>query len=196
MLAGNGCCRSSALLVVIAGLIAACGSSTEDGGDVETFRSPVYGYSLEHDENWTVIEATRRLDGGEPPATASGATDVLGRGASVRVSEMTPPGVIIGGQPLPSGTSADRWGSTAVGTVSSMKGCPRPDGRENITVDGEEAVLLTYEECPLESGFLHYWVAVVDGGVGFHIVWFDEPGRADVDRPALNALLSSISFDG
>jgi hypothetical protein len=196
MQAGDACRRGSTLLVVIAGLIAACGSSTDDGGDVETFRSPVYGYSLERDENWTVIEATRRLEDGEPPATASGATDILGRGASVRVSEMAPPGVIIGGQPVPSGTSADEWGSMVVGTVSFMKGCPRPDARENIRVDGVEAVLLTYEACPLESGFLHYWVAVRHDGVGFHVVWFDEPGRADADRPALDALLSTISFDG
>jgi hypothetical protein len=83
-----------------------------------------------------------------------------------------------------------------VETVSFMKECPRPDARETIRVDGVEAVLLTYEECPLESGFLHYRVAVVHDGVGFHIVWFDEPGRAEADRPALDSLRSTLSFDG
>ena len=48
--------------------------------------------------------------------------------------------------------------------------------------------------CPKASGFLHFWVAVVHARFGYHIIWFDEPGRTAHDRPALDRMLSSISF--
>jgi len=175
----------------------ACASDSGDsskGTTSRTFRSPAYGYAIDRDTAWTVVEATRRLRDGEPPATASGATDILGRRASTHVSKMMPPGVIIAAQPVPPGVDARQWASKVVGTVSFMKQCRQPDARENIHVAGDDAVLLTYEKCPKASGFLHFWVAVVHAGFGYHIVWFDEPGRTAEDRPALFRMLSSVSF--
>jgi hypothetical protein len=175
----------------------ACASASGDRSNdttSRTFRSPTYGYAIDRDTDWTVVEATRRLRDGEPPATASGATDILGRGASTHVSKMTPPGVIIAAQPVPPGVDARQWASKVVGTVFFMKQCRRPDVQENIRVGGDDAVLLTYERCPEASGFLHFWVAVVHAGFGYHIIWFVEPGRTAKDRPALFWMLSSVSF--
>jgi hypothetical protein len=180
------------VLVATLGLMASCGGS----GEARPFRSAVYGYSVPRADGWTVVEATRRLEEGEPPATGSGATDILGRGASTDVSAMTPPAVIIGGQPVAPETTVDAWADAVVGIVTFMKGCRRPDAQERVTVGGEPAVLLTYDECPPGSGLVHRWIAVVHEGVGFHVVWFDETGRGEADRPALDALLSRWSFDG
>jgi hypothetical protein len=182
------------VLVVTLAIVSACGSDG-DAASAAAFRSPTYGYTIDRPDGWDVVEATHTLEDGEPPATAGGGTDILGRHASVDVRDITPPGVIIGGQPVAEGTTSEQWARTVIGTVSFMKGCPRPDAQENITVGGDGAVLLTYEQCPEERGFFHYWVAAVHEGVGFHIVWFDEMGRTEVDRPDLDALLSSISFD-
>ena len=159
-----------------------------------TFRSRTYGYAINRDADWTAVEATRRLKEGEPPATASGATDILGRQASTQVSMMTPPGVIVAAQPVPPATDAEQWASKVVSTVSFMKRCRQPDATENIHVGGDNAVLLTYERCPQKAGYLHFWIAVVHRGFGYHIVWFDEPGRTAEDRPALDRMLSSVSF--
>ena len=175
-------------------LAASVCASDSGAGSSRTFRSPTYGYAIGHDIEWTVVTAKRRLQDGEPPATASGATDMLGRHASTQVSKMTPPGVIVAAQPVPPGMNAQQWASRVVATVAFMKQCRKPDAKENIRVGRDDAVLMTYEECPRESGFLHYWVAVVHGGFGYHIVWFDKVGRTAEDRPALDRMLSSISF--
>jgi hypothetical protein len=180
--------------VLVAVVVSGCGVT----GDARTsvFRSPVYGYALDHPVEWSVVEADHALGPGDLPLTADGGVDILGRGASTRVSQMRLPGVIIGAQPVPSTTDVDGWAAEVRGEVAFMKQCERPDATAPLAVDGEPAVLLTYEECPEQDGFLHLWVATVHDGFGFQIIWFDEVGRGAVDRPELDALLAGFRFDG
>jgi hypothetical protein len=176
-------------------MLAACGIDAVDDDDSVIFISPVYGYSISHQPSWSVAEASRSLSEGEPPATSSGATDILGRDASVRVSTMQLPGVIIAAQPVANDTRIEQWESSIMDTVESMKHCGPPNGREDISVDGESGILLTYRDCPPDLGYLHLWAGVVHEGRGFHIVWFNTPGHEDEDMSSFEQMLSSLVFD-
>jgi hypothetical protein len=170
--------------VVCVALLGACGQDEDDDdrGAPVTFTSPVYGYSISHPPRWTVVEARRALADGEPPATSTGATDILGRDASERVGTMRPPGVIIAGQPVGEDVGTQEWTSSIMDTVSSMKGCDPPSRRDDVEVDGAPGILLTYPDRPADVGYLHLWAGVVHDGVGYHIVWFNEPGSEAIAR--------------
>ena len=185
------------VLMCFAATACACGSDvSRRDGSLGTFRSRTYGYVIDHPADWTGIGATRVLDDGEPPATAGGGTDILARRADRTVRNMTLPAMVVGAQRVPAATDIDRWTSMVVGTVSFMKQCPHPDARERLQVGDEEAVLLTYNDCPKGSGFFHLWTAAVHRGLGFHIVWFDRHGREVGDRKTLDKMLSSVAFAG
>jgi hypothetical protein len=185
--------RWAALICLVA---TACGSGSGDTneGRLSTFRSRTYEYEVAHPADWTVIEATRVLDDGEPPATAAGGTDILARHADRRVRDMTLPAMVVGAQRVASTTDIDGWTATVISTVAFMKQCAKPDSTEHAEVAGERAMLLTYQDCPSGSGLFHLWTAVIHRGMGFHIVWFDKHGRETADRAALDKMLSSFSF--
>lgn len=189
---GIGC--MVALLVVFG----ACGGGGSGGGSTATkrFHSPVYGYTLSHPTTWSAVPAAHRLDDGQPPATGGGGTDILGVNASTKVSQITLPALVIGGQKISPQVTADAWTSTVAGTVSFMKACPQPDAREPVTVGDTQGTLLRYDDCPKGSGLFHYWVAVVHRGVGYHIVWFDQQKQEATDRPAFDKVLKSFTFNG
>jgi hypothetical protein len=133
------CLRLTAAIAVLA-VFGACADDTSDadGESIVTFMSPVYGYSISHPASWSVVEADRALSEGEPPATSSGATDILGQDASVRVSTMQLPGVIIAAQRVPGDTGIDDWTTSIVDTVRTMKSCESPDQRDDIEIGGEK----------------------------------------------------------
>jgi hypothetical protein len=186
------------LAVALLVLLAVCGNNAAHGRHASSvaYNSPVYGYSISHPRSWSVVEASRALSEGEPPATSSGATDILGRDASVRVSTMDLPGVVIAAQPVTNDMHLAQWTETMKDTVTSMKGCERPNRRERLDIGGEPATLLTYRDCPTDLGYLHLWAGVVHEGRGYHIVWFNDPGTEASDRATFRRMLSSMSFDG
>jgi hypothetical protein len=116
-------------------LLGSCGGDN-DSASSATFASPVYGYSIAHPSTWDVVDARRALSEEEPPVTSSGATDILGRHASIRVSEMELPGVIVAAQPISSDVRSEDWMASIVDTVSFMKGCNAPNRRDAIEIDG------------------------------------------------------------
>ena len=105
------------------------------------------------------------------------------------------PALVIGAQPVADGTSAEEWARTVRRIVRAQKGCRAPASTRAIEVDGEDAVLLRYPDCPRGSELDHRWVAAVHGGRGFHLVFFDEPGHAARDREVFRDLVAGISFD-
>ena len=189
------CTTLTAALLVLVGV---CGSDAAFGRHTSSvaFHSPVYGYTISHPRSWSVVEASRPLSEGEPPATSSGATDILGRGASVRVSTMDMPGVIIAAQPVTGDVDNAKWSATVKHTVEFMKGCAPPNRSQKLDIGGEPATLLTYRNCPTDLGLLHLWAGVVHKGRGYHIVWFNNPGTEVADRAKFRTMLTSMSFDG
>jgi len=174
--------------------LGACGGD-RDTDETVTFTSPVYGYSMAHPDSWDAVEARRMLADGEQPTTSSGATDILGRDASVRVGTMHLPGVIVAAQPVPKDARIENWMRSIVDTVAVMKQCDQPDRRDDVEIDGLTGTLLTYRDCPPDLGLLHLWAGVVHDGLAYHIVWFNDPGHEGVDRTAFERMLSSMSFD-
>ena len=175
-------------------LLGACGGDDDADARV-TFTSPVYGYSIARPRSWDSVNARRTLTDSEQPATSSGATDILGTDASMRVSAMTLPGVIIAAQPVRNDVTIEEWTSSMVDTVAFMKRCDRPDRRERVEIGGEPGILLTYRDCPPNLGLLHLWAGVVHEGLGYHIVWFNDRGHEDADRAEFERMLASMSFD-
>lgn len=178
--------------------LAACGGggSGDSSGATEAFHSATYGYTLKHPAAWSSVSATHMLDDGQPPATSGGGTDILGVNASTKVSQTVLPALVIGGQKVSPAVTQDAWTSTVASTVSFMKACPQPDGREPVIVGGAPGTLLRYDDCPKGSGLFHFWVAVVHRGVGYHIVWFDQQKQEATDRPAFDKVLTSVVFNG
>jgi hypothetical protein len=148
-------------------------------------------------EGWSTVAATQLLAPGDPPLTANHVTDIFGRRSTTRVSQMDPPGVIVAAQSL-LGDASDvrRWADTVVGVVASQEQCEQPAERVPVVVDGEPADMLVYPDCPRGSGLDHLWVAVVHGGRGYHIVWFNEVDDARSDQVAFRALLADCDFTG
>lgn len=194
--AGSLTARTS-LTVAVLVLLGAYGNDAAYGHRASSvaYNSPVYGYSISHPRSWSVVEASRPLSEGEPPATSSGATDILGRDASVRVSTMDLPGVIIAAQPVTNDVHISKWTATMKDTVKFMKACRPPNRSEHLDIGGESATLLTYRACPTDLGYLHLWAGVVHEGRGYHIVWFNDPGTEAADRATFRKMLSSMSFD-
>jgi hypothetical protein len=190
----GGTLRSTALVVVVACLLHACGGGDEDDAAAATYRSPIYGYAISHPPTWTAVDAQRPLGVDELPTTGTGATDILGQDASSKVGTMTLPGVIIAAQPVGADVDLETWTASMIGTVSAMKGCDAPSGRDAVEIDGEPGIVLTSPNCPAERGYLHLWAGVVHDGRGYHVVWFDEPGREDEDRVDFERMLSSFVF--
>ena len=184
-----GAACAACLLVLSLG---SCGDAAT--ASTTRFTSRVYGYSLEHPREWSVIAADHAVLADEAPMTADGTVDILGGNADTRVSRMDRPGLLIAAQPVAPTMDAHTWAEEVQGRVSFQKGCLHADASEDITVDGTDAVLLTYQECPETNGYLHYWVAAVHNGQGFDIVWFDDVGRAAEDRPSLDQILRSFDF--
>ena len=181
----------TALCLVAVLVCCAAGSSRR----FRTFRSPTYDYSVEVKADWSTLTADHELADGEPPLTGAHATDVLAKHAdNLKVSEMTFPVVVIGAQPVPGDETIDAWTAAVVENVSVQKGCDAPERTEAIEVSGADGVVLTYPDCPAGTGYLHLWVAVVEGGRGFHIVFFDDAGHGRADRKELHRLLATFSF--
>jgi hypothetical protein len=188
--------RRTTVTVALLLLLGACGSdgAEDDRASPAAYTSRVYGYTVSHPRGWSVVDARRPLAEGEPPATSSGATDILGRDASVRVSTMQLPGVIIAAQPVGNEVELAEWTSVITDTVRFMKDCEQPTRSEQLDIGGEPGTLLTYPDCPSDLGYLHLWAGVVHGARGFHIVWFDDPGHEAADRTAFKRMLASMSF--
>jgi hypothetical protein len=195
--AGSLTARTTSTVAVLV-LLGACGiaGAADDRPSSVAYTSPVYGYSISHPPRWTVVEASRALADGEPPGTSSGAADILGRGASVRVRTMELPGVIIAAEPVANDVHIAKWTAMVKDTVKVMKNCDPPNRREHLDIGGESATLLTYRDCPTDLGYLHLWAGVVHEGRGYHIVWFNDPGSEASDRRTFRRMLSTMSFDG
>lgn len=179
-------------------VVGACGGGGSGGTATATkkFHSATYGYTLSHPAGWSEVAATQLLQDGQPPTTGGDATDILSVNASRKVSQITLPALVIGGQKVSPAVTPDVWASTVASTVSFMKACPQPDGREAVTVGGAPATLLRYDDCPKGSGLFHFWVAAVHRGVGYHIVWFDQQKQEATDRPTFDKVLKSVTFNG
>ncbi len=188
------------LVVVIAFVpLAAIGCGSDDSAsdeavDTASFTSPVYGYTIDHPAEWSLVEAERPLDDGEEPRTGNGGTDILGVGASTRVSTMELPGLIVAAHDVPEGTTTEAWVETVVDQVTFMKGCPPPRSREPLEMGGEPAVMLDYPDCPPDSGFDHLWTVVVHDDRAFQFVWFDTVGHPEADRDELDEMLGTVTF--
>jgi hypothetical protein len=182
---------ASVLLVVTFG---AFGSADRTPELRQRFRSRAYGYTLQLPKGWSAISATRRLDDGEPPATAGGGVDIFAVHPNQRVSVMSSPALVIGAQAVPASVTQASWEKQVTKTVDFMKGCPKPDRRERMTVDGVVAAVLVYDDCPKPLDYFHLWVAIERHGVGYHIVLFDHQGHEQADRATLSRALRSMRF--
>jgi len=90
--------------------------------------------------------------------------------------------------------TAGDWTERVVEIVSKFKGCPRPARRDELTIGGVPAALLTYPDCPTGSGLYHLWVAVEHGGLAYQIVWFNHPGQEAADLAQFRTMLASVAF--
>jgi hypothetical protein len=180
--------------VVLASVLGACGSASRTPESSRPFHSDEYGYALQLPDGWTAITATRYLDDGEPPGTGNAAVDIFAARPNTRVSVMSSPALVIGAQRVPLSTTLASWEQRVVKIVDFMKGCPAPDHRESIRVDGVAASLLVYDDCPKELDYFHLWVAVEKNGIGYHVVLFDHQGHQASDRATLFHALRSLRF--
>ena len=183
-----------ALLTMCSCVFAACGSGPSVAHTSDTFRSPAYRYVLERPAGWSSVPATRHLDDGEPPRTGGGGTDIFGVDASTKFSAMELPVVVIGAQNIGADVTLDEWVARVVEIVAEQKGCAMPSATEPVEVGGEQAVRLTYPNCPAGAGLFHYWTAFIHDEVAYHLVWVDESGAETEDRARLDDLCTGFAF--
>ena len=182
-----------ALCLVVAAC--ACGSGDSGGRTPNTFRSRTYGYSIAYPAGWAAIPATEELQAGQPPFTGPPITDVIARRPDRVVRRMDLPALVVGAQPVAEGTTIVEWTATVTDVASNQKHCGEPAAMEKLKIGGEQAVLLSYPDCPRGAHLNHFWAAVVHGNRGFHMVFFDTVGHEDADRALLHRMLSRVSFE-
>ena len=187
---------SAALLfgvsIGIACVAVGCGSDRSRAPD--SYRSTTYGYTIERPADWSVVAAARQLEDGEPPLTGGGGTDIFARRASTKVREMDLPVLVIGAQPIAAATRTNDWAREVRAIVEGQKGCGPTAATNELTVDGVDAVELSYPNCPRGAGLDHRWIALVHGGLAFQIVWFDASSTDSSGRTQLDSMLASIHF--
>lgn len=150
-------------------------------GAVASYGSPVYGYTVERPVEWQVRSATTRLGELGAPWIDSEAIDYI---AATRAS--VPPGIIIGGADLQPGRLLDEWTDDVV-----VATCGAPTTREETTIDGDPARVLTYARC---NGYFHVWATVIHDGLGLHVVLITPGGTEREDRALLDSTLSSLRW--
>jgi hypothetical protein len=153
-----------------------------------TYRSPVYGYSINYPEAWRVRQATRRLSGTEIPWDYSDAVDEIAAPSNVSVGHSGVPGgnILVASAQMPADTTLESWTASTAATV-----CGAPTSTEDVTVDGEAARLSTIATC---FGGFHQWVTVLHGNRAWHIIWLNDPGTEVADRAFFEQLLATFRF--
>jgi hypothetical protein len=178
--------------ITVALVAAGCGS--EQHHALDSYRSATYGYTIERPVDWSVVAAVRQLDDGEPPLTGGGGTDIFARHASTKVREMDLPVLVIGAQPIAATTHTGDWAKEVSAIVDHQKGCGPATATNARTVDGVDAIELSYPDCPPGAGLDHRWIALVHGSLAFQIVWFDASGAETPGRTQLDSMLANIHF--
>jgi hypothetical protein len=152
----------------------------------KSFNSARYDYTLRHPGDWSALRAVRSLGRDELVSYTSDSVDKLSKDPSgIQRPELT-----IGAQKLVPGTSLDELRALTMQRIRDKGGC-RPPAQTSTTVGGERATLLMYSPC---GGLDLLWTVVLHGRSGFHVVWWDAPGKAAAHRPLYEAILASIAF--
>ena len=190
--------RGAAVAAVAAVAVSACGgdepaeqstTAATESPDVrleKSFTSPRYDYTLRHPGHWSALRAVRSLGRDELVSYTSDSVDKLSKDPSgVQRPELT-----IGAQELATGTSLDELRALTMRRIFDKGGC-RPPAQTSTSVGGERATLLMYSPC---GGLDLLWTVVLHGKSGFHVVWWDAPGKATAHRPLYEEILKSIAF--
>jgi hypothetical protein len=155
-----------------------------------TFESARYPYSIGYPDNWVVRPATRSL-------TYLGVVEEIA--PQIDLFSATPkdfpgsyPNLMVGAQPLDTGTSTREWVSKVEEFVDR---CGPPATTEHVTVDGEKAILTFFPGCYFQGRF-QYWTTFVHEGMGYHVIWTGNTGDEARDRTVLDRILRSFRLTG
>jgi hypothetical protein len=201
----SGLMNRSILFVIalVSGGLAACGgggkeaspkeTATQEEADPQTeeplqagvFTSPLYGYSLEPPEGWSLHEATNELSPGQLPMVGSPEVDLFSAPGEEWIVAAAQPGISVAGLPL----TLKNWTTQAIQMVQP-DGCT-PASTEPLELDGEPARLIVYELC---AGNFMLWVVSLHRDSAYHVTWANEPGTEAADRKRFEEVLSSFTF--
>ena len=154
------------------------------------FTSSAYAYSFAYPQPWHAYPARRSLTQLGLPIDASPALDYFGiRGPKVE----TYPVLVVAAQPVEPGTTRRSWTSDVETFVDQ---CGVPNTKETVNVDGERATLAYFVGCyyPGKKGTYKYWITLVHGGMGYHVLWMGYEGNETLDRAVLDRILESFRF--
>jgi len=155
-----------------------------------TFRSTVYGYSIDIPEAWVARNALRVLAPAEPPLDTSDGVDKLSAAAD-RYGDTggAPHGtIVIGSAAVARGTTLQQW---TAGSQTAICG-PTPPTSENFVLAGEAGSLLTFSSCNGQVYAL--WATALHGTSGWYVIWFNDPGTEAVDRALFEKILATFTF--
>jgi hypothetical protein len=153
-------------------------------GQLATFTSPRYAYSMDHPVEWTVRKATESLVEGSAPWIDGAGVDYTSSNPATDVT--TTPGVIVGATHLTAGRTLESW--TELVAVAT---CGTPAARGTMTIDGESGALLEYAAC---FGLHHLWATVIHDGIGYHIVWIGPTTTEVQDRALFETIAATFRF--
>jgi hypothetical protein len=149
----------------------------------ESFSSSVYGYSLQHPVGWSVTEATRSLSENELPEPGT-------QGADTFVSPGGRPELSVGAKRATRGLTLGKLTGAAERLVEAATHC-ESGGRERSRLGGEPARLFVYQGC---VGFDLQWATVIHGKRAFLILWRNDSGTWEADRPVFERILATLDF--
>jgi hypothetical protein len=158
---------------------------------LEPFTSEGYGYTVSHPANWRAHAGTTNLGAVFYPYDYSQGVDYF----SATAPDVSDPGLIVAGPTVDPGTTLEGWIADIEQLQATNMGCSAPDASEQLAIDREPAVALTWLDCP---EYL-LWAGVVHGGRAYHVIWIDHyavgnPTLQATDRAAFDRILASFSF--
>jgi hypothetical protein len=163
----------------------------------QAFTSERFGYSFEYPAGWIVKDKPGEwpdfepLDANRTPGIDSFAGYVNSRNLALG----------IGVRELPEGETLESWVEAAKSLIKAGVGkgvCYEgiendPVSEEQITLDGEPAVLLQYE-CPLSHDSFGLVALSVRNQKGYWLTWIAPQGSAEADKVEFNHILSTFTF--
>ena len=176
------------LAVAVAGSALTATASTSASVGWKRFVSKRYAYSIRYPSAWTARPATTSAINGVPDVHESSLDGfTLHRGLHTELD------VRVGSQRVPSGTTLEDWTATEAQAIDRDYGCV-PKDREDLTVGGEPAKLLTYRPCPPAEGLDFLFIAAVHGDRGFQLYWLSRVGHERRDRALFLRFVKTFRF--
>ena len=175
-----------ALLLALAAVIVGPPEPPPTTPTETTFTSPVYGYTVRHPADWSIVPGKRQLRADALPCAECEEPDNFW----VVPDEVA---ITIAGSELPAATTLEAWTASVIERIPARFGTfiGPLSNQSAVSVGGATGTLSVH----VSQDATVLWITVVRGTEGWHLVWTDVPNVDPATiRPRFDAFLATFAF--